>query len=242
MVQKIPGLIFSWKIEESVSSNSAQNEIVQIVEDEQCPAQNPRNTHPHSRGGKARHHSRTRRCQSTDRKCNVGLVMNQKRNIVKLFQIVMKTAQRKNPFIRRSESVDRTDQDSPDSVQRNEIHQVQCIDKIDRKMQRSLKLPQVRYINKIIQKVQLITEVSQQQCMNVDVPAEIQCQKTATHQNTVKDAPMQRQVQMIQKMPSGLTADIQNLLMPRSSEAKDEFVQPPSPALQISSRRQTSLR
>ena len=71
-------------------------------------------------------------------------------------------------------------------------------------MQRSLKLPQVQYINKIIQEVQQITEVSQQQYMdmNVDVPAEIQCQSTATHQNIVKDAQVQRQMQMIQKMPS----------------------------------------
>ena len=44
--------------------------------------------------------------------------------------------------------------------------------------------------------------------MNVDVPAEMQ------RQNTVKDAQMQRQVQMIQEMPSDLTADIQNMLMP----------------------------
>ena len=65
-------------------------------------------------------------------------------------------------------------------------------------MKRSLKLPQVQYINKIIQKVQLITEVSQQQHINVDVPAEIQCQNTAI----LKDAQMQRQVQMIQKMSS----------------------------------------
>ena len=63
---------------------------------------------------------------------------------------------------------------------------MQYIDRIDHKMQRSLKLPQVQYINKIIQKVQQITEVSQQQYMNVDVPAEIQCQNTATHQNIVK--------------------------------------------------------
>ena len=69
-------------------------------------------------------------------------------------------------------------------------------------MTRSLKLPQVQHINKIIQKAQLITKVSQQQHMNVDVPAEIQCQNTATQQNIVKDAQMQRQVQMIQKMPS----------------------------------------
>ena len=50
-------------------------------------------------------------------------------------------------------------------------------------MQRSLKLPQVQHSNKTIQKVQQITEVSQQQHMNVDVPAEIQCQNTVTHQN-----------------------------------------------------------
>ena len=89
-------------------------------------------------------------------------------------------------------------------------------------MQRSSKLPQVQYINKIIQKVQEITEVSQQQYMNVDVPAEIQCQNTTTHQKTVKDAQMQRQVHAIQKMPSVFAADIQNMLMPGSSEAGDD--------------------
>ena len=131
----------------------------------------------------------------------------------------------------------------------DEIHQVQKIDRIDHKMQRSLKLPQVQYINKVIQKVQQITEVTQQQYMNVDVPAEIQCMNTATHQNTVTDAQVQRQVQMLQKMPSD--ADIQNMLMPGSSGAAvrsrsstshleqmtDEFVQSPGPVLQISSRR-----
>ena len=52
--------------------------------------------HQHSRGGKARHHSRAGRSRSTDRKCNVGLVMNQQRTIVKLFQIIMKTAQKES--------------------------------------------------------------------------------------------------------------------------------------------------
>ena len=68
-------------------------------------------------------------------------------------------------------------------MQRNDIHQVQKIDRIDHKIQQ-------------------LTEVLQQQHMNVDVPTEIQCQNTATHQNFVKDAQMQRQVQMIQKTPS----------------------------------------
>ena len=49
---------------------------------------------------------------------------------------------------------------------------------------------------------------------------------------------MQRQVQMIQKMPSDFIADIRNMLVPRSSEAA---VQSPGPVLQTSSRRQTSL-
>ena len=103
-------------------------------------------------------------------------------------------------------------------MQRNEIHQVQIFDRIDHKMQRSLKLPQVQYSNKTIQKVQQITEVSQQQQhMNVDVPAEIQCQNTVTHQNNVKEARMQRQVQMIQNMPSA--QKVQNMLMPGSCEA-----------------------
>ena len=128
---------------------------------------------------------------------------------------------------------------------------MQYTDRIDFMMQRSLKLPQVQYINKIIQKVQQITEASQQQHLNVDVPAEMQCKDAATHQSIVKDAQMQRQVQMIQKMPSDFTADIQNMLMPGSSEAAvqspgpvlpdleqtDEIVQSPGPVLQISSRR-----
>ena len=71
----------------------------------------------------------------------------------------------------------------------------------------------MQYINKSSQKVQQITQVSQLQYMdmNVDVPAEIQCQSTATHrhcrkpreaqqipfpersdQNIVKDAQMQK--------------------------------------------------
>ena len=74
--------------------------------------------HQHSRGGKVRYHSRAGRSQSTDRKCNVGLVMNQRRTISKLFRIIMKTVQRKNPFIQRTESGDPADQDSPDSVRR----------------------------------------------------------------------------------------------------------------------------
>ena len=64
--------------------------------------------------------------------------------------------------------------------------------------------------------------------MHVDVPAEIQCQNTATHQNIVKDAQMQRQVQMIQKMPSDDPQKVQNMLMPGSSEAA---VQSPGPVL-----------
>ena len=69
--------------------------------------------------------------------------------------------------------------------------------------------------------------------MNVDVPAEMQ------RQNTVKDAQIKRQVQMIQKMPSGIHSKVQNMLMPGSSEAA---VQSPGPVLQTSSRKQTSLR
>ena len=107
-------------------------------------------------------------------------------------------------------------------------------------MQRSLKLPQVQFINKIIQDVQQMTEVSHQQYMdmNVDVPAEIQCQNSASHQNTVKDAQMQRQVQMIQKMPREFPQKVQNMLVPGSSEAA---VQSPGPVLETLSRRQTSL-
>ena len=89
------------------------------------------------------------------------------------------------------------------------------------------------------QKVQQITEASQQQYMYVDVPAEIRYQNTATHQNTMKDAQVQRQVQKIWKKPSEIHSKVQNMLMPGSSEAA---VQSPGPVLQISSRRQTSLR
>ena len=53
-------------------------------------------------------------------------------------------------------------------------------------------------------------------------------------QNIVNGAQMQRQVQMIQKMPSDVVADIQNMLMPGCSEAA---VQSPGQVLHISSRR-----
>ena len=70
--------------------------------------------------------------------------------------------------------------------------------------------------------------------MNVDVPAEMQ------RQNTVKDAQMQRQVQMIHQMPSGIHSKVQNMLMPGSSEAA---VQSPGPVLQTLEReRRGSMR
>ena len=94
--------------------------------------------------------------------------------------------------------------------------------------------------------------------MNVDMSAEMQCQNTATHrrcrktdeaqqvpfpergaQNIVKDAQTQRQMQMIQKMPSEIHSEVKNMLMPGSSGAA---VQSPGPVFQISSRRQTNLR
>ena len=58
-------------------------------------------------------------------------------------------------------------------------------------------------------------------------------------QNIVKDAHTQRQVQIIQKMPRENHSKDQHMLMPGSNEAA---VQSPSPMLQTSSRRQTSLR
>ena len=93
-------------------------------------------------------------------------------------------------------------------------------------------MPRVQYI----QKVQQSTEVSQQQYQNIAVPAEMQCQNTATQtlqktdeaqqvpfpersdQNIVKDAQPQRQVQMIQKVSSEIHSEVQNMLMPGSSE------------------------
>ena len=137
------------------------------------------------------------------------------------------------------------DQNSPESVCR-ETRFTGAENRHDRvhKVHRPLKLPHVQHINSTGQNVQQIFEVSQQHCMNFDVPAEMQCreircQNTATRQNIVKDAQMQRQVQMIHKMPSDFHSKVQNMLMPGSSEAA---VQSPGPALQISSRRQTSLR
>ena len=129
--------------------------------------------HPHCRGGTDRHHSRAGRSQSTDRKCNVGLVMNQQRTIVKLFQIIMNhvTEQIETPQIQCAEK-----RDPLGAVFRHDhVH----------KMQKPLKLPQVQCINKTSQKVQQITEVSHQQYMdmNVDVPAEMQCQNTATRRH-----------------------------------------------------------
>ena len=64
----------------------------------------------HNRGGKARHHSRNR--QEVQR----WIGHEPATDHAKLFQIIMKTLQRKNPFIGRSESGDRADQDGPDSV------------------------------------------------------------------------------------------------------------------------------
>ena len=57
-------------------------------------------------------------------------------------------------------------------------------------------------------------------------------------QKIVKDAQMQRHVQMIQKMPREIHTDVQTMLMLGSSEAA---VQSPGPVLQTWSRRQTSL-
>ena len=121
-------------------------------------------------------------------------------------------------------------------------HQIQCAEERGspgavywthhvHKMQKPLKLPQVQHISKTGQKVQQSTEVSQQQYMdmNVDVPAEMQ------RQNTVNNAQIRRQVRT---MPGGIRSKVQNMLLPGSSEA----VQSPGPVLQISSRRQTSLR
>ena len=79
--------------------------------------------------------------------------MNQQ-TIVKLFQIIMKTVQRER--LRSSREVNHVTEKIK-TPQSNEIHQVQYIDRIDHKMQRSLKLTQVQYINKIISKVQQIT-------------------------------------------------------------------------------------
>ena len=47
-----------------------------------------------------------------------------------------------------------------------------------------------------------IIEISWKELMNVDMPAEMQCQNTATHQNIVRDAQKPRLVQMNQKMSS----------------------------------------
>ena len=57
-------------------------------------------------------------------------------------------------------------------------------------------------------------------------------------QNIVKDAQTQRRVQMIQKMPREIHSKVQNIMMPRSSEAA---VQSPGAVLQTLSRRRTSL-
>ena len=150
----------------------------------------------------------------------------------------MKTVQRK---IRSSREVNQV-------TEQIKTRQIQCaekrdspgadIDRIDHKMQRSLKLPQ--YTNTTIQKVQQVTEVSQQQYvdMNVDVPAEIQkpeYRRTSEHREGCTDAKTGADDP---EMPSGIHSNVQNMLMPGSSEAA---VQSPGPVLQTSSRRQTSL-
>ena len=53
------------------------------------------------------------------------------------------------------------------------------------------------------------------------------------YQSVVKDAQTQRQVQMVQNMPSEIHSKVQNMLMPASSEAA---AQSPDPVLQTSSR------
>ena len=72
----------------------------------------------------AQHNPRAGRSQSVDGGQEVQCWIGHEPE--KLFQIIMKTVQRKNPFIQRSESrLPRF------SGQRNEIHQVQYIDMID---------------------------------------------------------------------------------------------------------------
>ena len=171
--------------------------------------------HQHRGDETAQHHPPAGGSQSVDGRqqaqCWIG------HEPAKLFQILMMNAAEKE-FIQRSESGDRADQDSLDSVCR-ETRFTRCSIStwIVHTLRRPLRLPQVQYI----QKVQQSTEVSKQQYTNDDVPAENAMQEyrhTQTlqktdeaqqvpfperrDQNIVKDAQTQRQVQMIQKMPS----------------------------------------
>ena len=59
------------------------------------------------------HHLRAGRSQSVDGRQEVQRWIGHEQ--AKMFQIIMKTVQRKNQFIQRSESGDRANQDSPDS-------------------------------------------------------------------------------------------------------------------------------
>ena len=102
---------------------------------------------PHQHSGDEaalQHHPCAGRSQTVDKKCNVGLVMNQQRS---------------------ESGVE--ERDSSGAENRHGHPQGQ-------------KTVEVQYINSNRQKVQQITEVSQQ-CMNIEVPAEIQCQNTAKH-------------------------------------------------------------
>ena len=83
--------------------------------------------HQHSRGGKERHNPRAGRSQSADGRQEVQSWIGHEP--AELFQIIRKTVQRKNPIIQRSESGDRADHDSPDSVCR-ETRSTRCVKSI----------------------------------------------------------------------------------------------------------------
>ena len=159
------------------------------MEDEQCPAQNPRNTSstqlrwnsptPFTRSKKSiyrqeaqrwiGHEPATNHCEtvpSHHEDCRGRIRSSRDVNHV--------TEHIKTPQIQCAQK-----RDPPGAVYRHDhVH----------KMQKKLKLPQVQYINKTTQKVQQITEVSKQHYtnMNVDVPAGMQYQNIAPHRHCRK--------------------------------------------------------
>ena len=164
--------------------------------------------HQHSRGGKERHNPRAGRSQSADGRQEVQSWIGHEP--AKLFQIITKTVQRKNPIIQRSESGDRADHDSPDSVCR-ETRSTRCKDRWSCHRCSTSTVPDRRYSRSLkFHSNSTWTLKCQQRCnaqrYNARTPPDgttgsIPWTGRSEHR---EDARVQRQVEMIQKMPSDL--------------------------------------
>ena len=160
---------------------------------------------------------------TVDKQCKVGLVMNQQNCSKSSWRLCRER-------IRSSREVNQvSEQIKTPPIQ----------------WHRSMKLPQVQYIRSSGQKGtadhwSFTAAVHERWSASRDAVSR-ESARTPPHSTTGsfpwtgrsehrEDAQVHRQVQMIQKMPSDFTADIQNMLMPGSSEAA---VQSPGPVLQI---------